>query len=96
MVDVVRGEDGLGELPPGVGHGPRWAGVPTFECLRCTGQFWRDSSLKRTLEHMEKAHGVMLGAREIASPILGPDGRPIVKMVPGPMFQSQMEVGYGN
>lgn len=88
MVDVVHREDGLAGLPPGIGHGPTWAGIPTFECLSCGGQFWRDSSLRRTLEHIEKVHGVAFWTREVASQILGVDGRPIVRTIPAPLFQS--------
>lgn len=96
MGDVVHRENGLGGLPLGIGHGPAWAGIPTFECLRCGGQFWRDSSLERTLEHLEKTHGVMFGSREVASTILGPDGKPIVRIVQAPLFHGQTEVGHVN
>lgn len=36
--------------------------------------------------HLEKDHKILLGTREEVSPILGPDGQPMRKIVPASVF----------
>ena len=87
VYDAVRRENGMTELPQGlIGEGPEWNGFKTYECLICGGEHYRDMSLEGTVQHLEQAHGVMLGSQVVESPILGSDGKPIKKTVAASLF----------
>lgn len=74
---------GIGDY---VARGPMWAGHESFDCRVCPAGFYRELSLERMVAHLEKDHKILLGMREEISPILGPDGQPMRKIVPASVF----------
>ena len=76
---------GIGEY---VAPGPKWSGRDTFECRLCPAGFLRELSLDRIVAHLEKDHKVLLGEREVESPILGPDVNPARKIVGASVFEA--------
>ena len=91
MDDALHREDGqlrLEDLPPGLVRTSTWNGRTNYECELCDG-WYKDLDLLMVAAHIESAHEVALGTMTVQSGILGPDGQPVQKEQPAPMFISE-------
>ena len=91
MDNAIHREDGVAfeDVPPGLIRKSIWGSNVNYECELCDG-WYKDLQVMNVLAHIESAHDKPLGSVTVSSGILGPDGQPVQKEQPVPMFSTEV------